>query len=404
MRDLATGAQTADATVLGGPATTAHAQPAKPRLEFTFADGLRALAALTITVYHAYLYTGRRGEAERNLPSLKVLSLGDFAVPMFIVLSGFVLMLPVARTATLVFRGGHWDFFRRRARRILPPYYAAIALFLVMIAVIPIMNEPTRTQWDSKIPVTERGVVSHLLLIHNLRPQWAFKIDGPAWSVATEWQIYLLMPFLLLPVWRGLGAKAGVVVAVFAGWSVHLLWPQLDAAHLWYLGLFAMGMAAAHVVARDVAIPRLGLLTAASVLAVVAGFTYWFDEVHDNMYLAETGLGIAMGLVLAWMGQRSMQGRPTFWHAVLGWRPLVWIGLWSYSLYLVHSPLLGLGNILVLKHAPGLSIKERFLVEVVVVLPLALVASYVFHRLVERRFMNTHQRAVVAHQTATEKA
>lgn len=373
---------------------------ARPRLEFPFADGMRALAALTIVLYHSYLFTGRTGEAVRELPRwTKVLKLGDLAVPVFIVLSGFVLMLPVVRSAGLELRGGTWEFFRRRARRILPPYYAAIALFVLLIAAVPLLGEKRGTQWDSKIPVTEDGLLAHLLLIHNLKGRWAFKIDGPAWSVATEWHIYLLMPFLLLPLFRNLGAKAGVVVAVFVGWSIHLLWPQYDSAHYWYIGLFAMGMAAAHVVARGVRVPHLGLLTAVSVAAVVLAFGVRFSDVHRRMYLFETALGVAVALLLAWLGARSLQGRPTVLHAVLGSRLLVWVGLWSYSMYLVHSPLLGLGNLIGLEVAPGLSTGERFVVQLAVVAPAALAVSYLFHRLVERRFLNTHQKAVVtAHE------
>ena len=100
----------------------ADAPPAARRLEFAFADGLRALAALTITLLHAYLFTGRSHQVRYGLPRVfRVFELGDLAVPIFIVLSGFVLMLPVARTDAFDFRTGHWAFFRRRARRLLPP-------------------------------------------------------------------------------------------------------------------------------------------------------------------------------------------------------------------------------------------------------------------------------------------
>ena len=73
---------------------------------FAFADGLRGLAAVGVVLFHTYTYTGLSGE-NQQLPLLfKLLNLGDYAVAVFIVLSGFVLMLPVAQTSALSLRGG----------------------------------------------------------------------------------------------------------------------------------------------------------------------------------------------------------------------------------------------------------------------------------------------------------
>jgi peptidoglycan/LPS O-acetylase OafA/YrhL len=384
------------------PAKHAISEPVQeqPRLEFKFADGLRALAAFAITLLHSYLAVGHTGQAGRDLPRVfKVFQLGDLAVPFFIVLSGFVLMLPVARRADLDFRTGHWEFFRRRARRILPPYYASIVLFIILIKLVPDLQTPMKTQWDSKIPVNLHNVISHLVLVQNIDPVSTFKINGPTWSIATEWQIYLLMPFLLLPLWRGLGMKMTVVVAIFIGWGIHIVWPQYDEGHLWFLGLFAMGMAAAYVAAWRIRIPYLGLITAAAVLAACFSMWKWFDLVHKYAFISETLLGAVIALLLAWMAERSRAGRRTVLHSILECRFLVWVGLWSYSMYLIHSPFVQWGNIMLLHRT--MTTKDRFLIQIFVILPITLIICYVFHRLVERRFMNSHQRAVVAH-TVTE--
>ncbi|WIB36515.1 acyltransferase [Curtobacterium sp. MCJR17_043] len=195
------------------------------RAQFKFADGLRAVAAIGVALFHTYTYTGL-SEQNQQLPVFfKILNLGDFAVAVFIVLSGFVLMLPVARTARFTVRGGIGQFLTRRARRILPPYYAAIVAFLIAILIIPGLNEKTGTAWDSKVPVSIDGIISHALMLHNLSPTWVYQIDGPAWSVATEWQIYFAMPLLLLPVWRHFGGRVAVVLAILIGWAVHFLLP-----------------------------------------------------------------------------------------------------------------------------------------------------------------------------------
>src|SRR5689334_14181642 len=107
--------------------------PAQAHLDYL--DGLRALAALFVLFCHAlqspwpYIYSRYPPPALHLFTGW--LYHGHFAVDVFIVLSGFCLMLPVVRgDGTL--RGGAKRFFRRRARRILPTYYGALAFSLIL--------------------------------------------------------------------------------------------------------------------------------------------------------------------------------------------------------------------------------------------------------------------------------
>lgn len=373
----------------------ARSQATAGRLDFRFADGLRGLAALVVCVFHAYLATGRAGDTTRDLPRpFAYLALGDMAVPVFIVLSGFVLMLPAARAPGLALKGGWRGFLRRRARRILPPYYAAFAGFLVLELCLPIMRVPHGTQWDSKLPLTWGKVVAHVFVVHNFIRAAEIAVDPPAWSVATEWQLYLLLPLVLLPLWRAFGGAVAVPAAIAAGVAVHHWLPGLDSAHPWYLGLFAMGMAAAWVSARGVRVRALGPLAVAALAVVGFGLVRWLPLVNHLQLTSETCLGAALALGLAWLARRSLDGRRTPVHRLLESRLPVWLGLWSYSMYLVHDPLLNLGNLLLL--GTPMSTAARFAVEAGVVLPIALAGAYLFHRVVERRFLTTHQRATRA--------
>jgi peptidoglycan/LPS O-acetylase OafA/YrhL len=371
------------------------------RATFEFADGLRAVAAVAVALYHTYTFTGASGE-NRNLPSpFKLLQVGDYAVSVFIVLSGFVLMLPVVQTRNLELRGGAAQFLRRRSRRILPPYYVVIVGYFAVIMLVPGLNEPTGTAWDSKVPVTFLGALSHLLMLHNLHPGWAYQIDGPAWSVATEWQIYFLMPLVLLPVWRRLGVGWTVGLAVAAGWIIHLVLPQVDVAHFWFIGLFAMGMGAAWLVHRsDMNMP--GAVPFAALTVVFAVIAVNSEAAQRFAWLSETAVGASIAVFLVWMSRRSLSRNKTWVHRILESRLLVWIGMWSYSLYLVHSPVLGIANVAL---APvQMPLIVRFTVLAVVVLPLAGALSYGFHRLVERPFMTSHQRQIQVKEPLTEKA
>lgn len=368
--------------------TGTHVPSRRPRLEFAFLDGLRGLAALFVAVHHTYLFTGTTQDHEALPAVFEPLRYGQYAVTVFIVLSGFVLGLPLAPDRPALTRG--WaTFLKRRARRILPPYYAALAFFLLLIALVPPLRQVSGTAWDSKVPVTATGVVSHLLMLHNLGGDWKWQIDGPMWSVATEWQLYLVMPLVLLPVWRRFGAVAMVLLAVAAGWGIHVLFPRFDGAHFWFVADFAFGLVAARHVARARAVPRAGLLAVVAVVVVAVLFLLVPGHGLRDLWFTEVVVGAAVALVLLALAQQSVAGTRTPVHAVLQWRPLVWIGFWSYSLYLLHSPLLGLGNLLTLDRPWGVG--ARFAVMLLVVLPLALAVSYGFHRLVERRFTTAHQ-------------
>src|SRR4051794_40542870 len=107
------------------PSRPTDIEPVRPpSLQLNFLDGLRGLSALYVAAYHAFLFTGHAGDAEKHLPVIGwFLLYGYLGVPVFIVLSGFVLMLPVvSRGRGLELPGGARKFIRRRARRILPPY------------------------------------------------------------------------------------------------------------------------------------------------------------------------------------------------------------------------------------------------------------------------------------------
>jgi peptidoglycan/LPS O-acetylase OafA/YrhL len=163
-----------------------------------FLDGIRGIAAIYVFLHHAVAisisFDPLRGTKHLLLQWTQY---GQIAVAIFIVLSGFCLMLPVADLQSN-FRGGLPRFFYRRARRILPPYYAAMALSLFLIWMCGPL-EPSRQQ------LSHTTLIAHLLLLHNVNADWNHAINGPMWSVATEWQIYFVFALVLLPIQRKFG-------------------------------------------------------------------------------------------------------------------------------------------------------------------------------------------------------
>ena len=247
-------------------ATQSPAPAPASRPHLNFLDGIRGVAAVWVMFTHLQnLLMPPDLEARLRFPWSwldTVVRCGGFAVAVFITLSGFCLMLPiVSQTAkgnppdlTLSWWRG---YAYRRARRILPPYYAVLAFCWLLplgLRVLPGMHH-----FGSDTAALNYGagnVLSHLFLVHNLSLVWWDLLDPPMWSVATEWQIYFLFPLFLIPVWRRAGRLAAIAVGFFIG-----LLPQMLGLYphdsptpgFVFLGIFAIGMAGADLRFRDTA-------------------------------------------------------------------------------------------------------------------------------------------------------
>lgn len=329
------------------PSSSGAAPLPKNRLHLAYLDGLRALAALYVVHSHVLYYSGLEVAHHPLENGLRYLTEGHFAVVLFIVLSGYCLMLPVARSQGQI--SDLKSYFLRRARRILPPYYAALLLSLALIAVKVVVD---KTPWREVL--SGGDVLSHLLLVHNLNDKWAYTINGPLWSVATEWQIYFFFPLFLLPLWRRFGNLAAIVGGLILGVALVGVFPKIALACPWFLALFALGMAAAdfnfspkHQSKR----PFQGWpLVTSALLALPLGFLWknlfpqwtWHNasgyEALRSVPL-DLFLGVACCALLVGLGYWRIENRASWLFRLFEWPPLVKIGIFSYSLYLIHMPL-----------------------------------------------------------------
>src|SRR3569833_26977 len=211
-----------------------------------FLDGLRGVAALYVALYHTrMLVLGHGGSVHPSLiTATSWMGFGHFSVDIFIVLSGFVLMLPVCRADDGRLSGGLVAFAVRRFRRIFPAYWAA----LLISTVIFVIENRRHLVYGSSLD--KRSLLAHFFMVQNIRSDWARQIDGPLWSVGTEWDIYIVFAIVILPIWRFLGLHAAVITSFVLGIAPHFLLPataSFDWACPWYMGLFAMGMAGASI-------------------------------------------------------------------------------------------------------------------------------------------------------------
>jgi peptidoglycan/LPS O-acetylase OafA/YrhL len=350
-------------------------------------DGLRALAALFVLLHHTLAMAYPLSEGVFPQGRLTFLTgvflYGHFGVTVFIVLAGYSLTLALARRSGEL-RGGTAGFLRRRARRIVPPYWAALALAVLVAAVL--VPGRTGTHWDLSVPTDPRGWVADLLLLQDVLP--GRDAAYPFWSIAVEWHIYLLLPIMLL-VRRRTGSW-GIAVAFGATGSLAVLAlsrvvPKLGNLHPHYYLLFALavgGCVAVHLrpeLVRKLPLLWISGLGTAVVVAVCA--THSFRWNSENFWWIDVVLGIA-ALCLV-MSTAVHEGR---WRSALGWRPLARVGLFSYSLYLVHAPLLAVTWRFVVQPL-DLSRPAQLAIGWLVVAPVLVACAYLFHIAFERPFI-----------------
>ena len=383
-----------------------------PRLRLEFLDGMRGLAALYVVVGHSVLLvTSRMSVAlhwqydSHMFPTLMQtclhsLELGHYAVALFIVLSGYCLMMPVVRSKNDELSGGIGGYLKRRAWRILPPYYATLVVSLILMVGMSESRSPNDEWRQMMLPLYTPGtLISHLLLVHNLREDWIFKINGALWSVATEWQIYFVFAFALLPFWRRFGIIATLIVSFAIGLTPHfLLHQRFDAACPWFVGLFAMGMSGASVTfgSRQVEVtlrermPWGTLATSGFIVLLV--ITAKSALIGSRPWAADILMGLVSVCTILGCARTAMRRpiQPTIALNIFDSRPAVALGRFSYSLYLVHVPVLIFARYHILAFLePSPALLGILLLGVV---PISVGLAYLFYLVFERRFTSVPQR------------
>ena len=403
-----------------------HEQLRRPRLDFL--HGMRGVLALTVVLFHlkAGLGVGRSGPAVALL--MAPIMHGHLAVPAFLVLSGFLLSMPVVLHGGQL-PGGLFDFLRRRAVRILPPYYAAYFLSLVFFLALergialcglaPWRRLSNMMARDWTIP----SVVSHVFLVHNVDRTWVAGMTGVFWTIACEWQIYLLFALVLVPLWRRCGLWAAVVLCV----AIAAVLTELCARNLifyqfpWLIPVFATGMVAA-VLTFDSS-PLCRLLRKANWGAITAGLflllcgVVWY---LDTTVRATAGLegvrvtykhlplrirwipdvlaGICVGSSIVWLAiahpsvaAASSRSGPVASRAcrLLESRWLLSLGLCGYSLYLTHLQWIMLLKWLMRGFSESPGQQATLLIGGILG---SLAIAWIFHRWFERPFMTRSTR------------
>jgi acetyltransferase len=351
-------------------------------------DGLRGIASLVVFWVHVWIYQlPNTVELRRDSWEKMLLFEGRVAFVMFFVLSGFLLYRAFVRAglgrSAPVAVG---SYLVRRAVRIAPAYYLAIAGTLALLAAAG--DVPGRRLVDgADLPL-------FLVFGQNYSPDTLLKLNAATWTLTVEVAFYLMLPVIGLAALR-LGRsprRQGLLLGglVLAG----LAWNYLDFRAGWgpvashtaisFLPYFACGMLVALLVEvhRAAGRPPFGQVASAALVAGAAGLLvanglWHVNGDHASLQMevfADSAAAAAFAAIIASLVLGT--GLGARW---LGTPPLAWMGEIAYGFYLWHIPLLVL--------ARGTGIFPPGILLGLAVLPLAIAFGAASWYLVERPMM-----------------
>lgn len=339
-----------------------EARAHNPGANFALVQALRGIAAMWVVLFHA-AEGGHVDALRAALPqglSMALFDAGHYGVAIFFALSGFVIAHSLRDVVP------SWGFLGRfalrRSIRLDPPYWASMAVVLGFAWV------SARVKHEGFAWPPPESIAAHLLYLQVLLRQPP--INVVYWTLTYEIQFYLFLAFMLVAArqlvvrarWRWAWPAAWVMIAALAfvaatGWFGRLpagvflnLWATFFAGVLGY---------------RAPADRRAGLALAALVVVM------WLAPGSDTF--ARISAATALLLALALWTRRIERG--------LDWRWLQFLGTISYSLYLLHNPLIGATGF-VLRRFVGEGLTASIL-SLVVLVGVSVAGAWAFWRTVE---------------------
>jgi peptidoglycan/LPS O-acetylase OafA/YrhL len=332
-------------------------------------EGLRGIAALSVLGHHVTIRladSDKIGSAAAHIGGWLT-----HGLTLFFVLSGFLLFRPFAAS---IVEGRPLPSLKRYARNRFLRIYPAFLVILLLVGLVfgAAYTEGPPQNGDVAIgyltdPLT---LIANVLLVQGYIPQTLLTGIGPSWSLVAEVAFYLVLPCLVLLsallARRGRALSAVLLapaILITVGWAVSIylqhrtsgmtgdeqfqyLWGHhgsavLARSLLAQADLFGYGMLAAVIV---VALGRWGLTRVApgvlpTMLVAAAALTWAALDGPLDSY-ARRFIGIAAALLVLVVALPSSDGGPNKVATALEVRPLRYVGLISYSIYLWHNPVL----------------------------------------------------------------
>ena len=334
-------------------------------------DGLRGFAAMGVMFYHLSLVA--RPELSKTSwewltqTPLKLLFAGTESVLVFFVLSGLVITLPGMR------KGFSWRrYYPTRILRLYLPTFGALLLAAALILLVPrdrsLMPDGS---WMQNAQATSVSLWS--LLGEASLTRRSYQIDNVLWSLRWEVIFSLLAPIF---VWAAIRMRRHAIVCISLCVAASVLGRVFDVAALVYLPVFLAGAILATRLGdlerrssarRQWPLALLGCLAGALLIASWLSRPLHAPAIVQNIFwgLAAAGAVLVAVLAVRWQGFRSL----------LETGPAQWLGRISFTLFLVHVPIIATVTYLF-----G---SNRWWLVALVSVPLSIGAAVLFQRWIE---------------------
>jgi peptidoglycan/LPS O-acetylase OafA/YrhL len=352
---------------------------------FRTIDGLRAWLAWCVVLVHVALYTG----ADIRVPWLEKIDVSAFySVRIFIIISGFVIT-----HLLLEKQENYLPFITRRFLRIYPVYF--ICLCLGIAATYLHLQAFAAHPWGDLVPQPEllaaevgsldngdflRHLAAHVTMLHgaianHVLPVSEYMFLGPAWSLSLEWQFYLIAPLIMWALRSRNGQAVAALAAVLAygaygqGFFGQFFDPScLPGAALF----FAFGIGSRLLYPK---MPEFKTYPVAAMI-IAAGFCLMSHELLPYVFWAA---------FIVWL--RTNRDAPVnllsrVIHAAFDSKTAHFLGVRSYSTYLIHEPIIHTVVFLCIKRF-ALGLWPTVLITLIVTVATTLAASIVLYRFVE---------------------
>ncbi|SFM05322.1 Peptidoglycan/LPS O-acetylase OafA/YrhL, contains acyltransferase and SGNH-hydrolase domains [Variovorax sp. OV329] len=342
-------------------------------------DAAKGVACLFIVGHHLCRYGPLPEAAALLAPRLIgwLAEHGRLAVQVFLVIAGFLAAGSLAPEGVMRASAGNWQRVWQRYARLAMPYLAALSVTVLLAAAI-------RPWFDNEVvpaaPVFSQ-LLAHGLLLQDVLGYEA--LSTGVWYVAIDFQLFVLaLAVVSLAEWL---QRRWQLEAVRAAWLLALLVLMLacaslfafnlksglDATAFYFVGSYGLGMLAFWV--GRIRNPWRWGAALALLAAIGAEALAWEWRIRIAIALV-SALLLALSLRRGWLAD------PPAW---LVTRPVMWLGRISYSLFLIHFPVILLVNALVSRagpHSPWID-----LLAMGAALALAMGAATLLHRWVESR-------------------
>lgn len=293
-------------------------------------DSVRGFAALMVVIGHTL---GHAVGGRPDLWWLQILWDALDAVPMFFLLSGYVLALQLTNSSKPTYTG----FLIRRVCRIWPAFAVALIATFLLLSALHWAGLSTRLPLELSDP---SKLSLRVLALNLLMATDALAINPPVWSLFVEMRISIVFPLILV-----MAVRTNLYLAVLVGILFSVLVSRLVNANLGelindiaatsrFVCLFVVGAALArHGNPCEKLYARLPRCARGSVLVLAVAlmeYRFWPDQLPAQNYIPWIGVTLLFIICLYSAAAERFLDR----------REFIFVGRISYSLYLVHYPIL----------------------------------------------------------------